>query len=177
MNEPDASAVRRPLSVLVTTFNEERNIADCLASVDWADEIVVVDSFSTDGTAAAARRADRFLQHAYESPARQKNWGLRQVRHRWVLILDADERATTELSAELRELLARLPELGDGPTAEGAVEASEEGQKEGNVALEVLQGDRTLVVHGWKREVRGRLAWLEWAGRGRGAHVSAVLSA
>jgi len=106
-----ATSDRLPLTALVTTFNEETNIGACLESVGWADELLVVDSFSSDDTCReAAHHTDRILQHPYESPARQKNWALAQARHRWVLILDADERATAELRAEICALLARGPE-------------------------------------------------------------------
>ena len=101
---------KAPLSVIVTTFNEEANIAPCLRSARWADEILVIDSGSTDGTVEAARPlAGRILEHAYESPARQKNWAIPQARHPWVLILDADERITPELEEEIRALLAAGP--------------------------------------------------------------------
>lgn len=99
---------RLPVSVLITTFNEERNLRDCLASVAWADEQVVVDSFSSDRTVAIASAAGATVrQRAYVNPADQKNWAIPQCLHRWVLILDADERVLPELSAEIQELLGR----------------------------------------------------------------------
>jgi glycosyltransferase involved in cell wall biosynthesis len=95
-----------PLSVLIPTRNEEANLGDCLAGVAFADEIVVVDSGSTDGTESVARAAGaRFLVHPFESHARQKNWGLDQVRNPWVLILDADERVPADLAEEVRRVL------------------------------------------------------------------------
>jgi len=98
---------REPLSVLVTTKNEERAIRACLESVRWAEEVVVVDSGSTDGTLPIARSiADRVLDHAYESPAAQKNWALPQLTHRWTLILDADERVPPPLRREIESVLA-----------------------------------------------------------------------
>jgi len=106
--------VREPLSALVTTKNEERTIRACLESIRWADEVVVVDSGSTDGTVAIARSiADRVLEHEYESPAAQKNWALRELRHSWTLILDADERVTPELKREIESVLAD-PSRSDG---------------------------------------------------------------
>jgi glycosyltransferase involved in cell wall biosynthesis len=108
------SAVRAPLSVLVTTFNEEDTLAPCLAGVSWAEEILVVDSGSTDRTLEIARaHGARILEHPYESPARQKNWALPQCAHEWVLILDADERVPEDLADEIRSLLARGP-VSDG---------------------------------------------------------------
>jgi len=102
---------RVPLSVLVTTQNEARNLPDCLESVRWADEILVVDSASTDATAEIATGfGARVFTHTYESAARQKNWALPLVRSPWVLILDADERVSPELAAEIQRVLA-----ADGP--------------------------------------------------------------
>ncbi|MFQ5718687.1 MAG: glycosyltransferase family 2 protein [Acidobacteriota bacterium] len=106
----DRPSTAVPITALVTTHDEEHNIDACLASLAWVDEILVVDSFSSDGTCeAASRHTDRILQHPYESPARQKNWGMSQARHPWILILDADERVTPELEAEVRELMAAGP--------------------------------------------------------------------
>ncbi len=105
---------REPLSALVTTKNEERTIRACLESLRWADEVVVVDSGSTDGTVAIARSiADRVLEHEYENPAAQKNWALGQLSHAWTLILDADERVTPELRREIEGVLAD-PSRSDG---------------------------------------------------------------
>jgi glycosyltransferase involved in cell wall biosynthesis len=104
-----------PLSVLVTTYNEAHNIGDCLEGVAWADEILVVDSGSTDGTREiAARHGARVVQHPYESAARQKNWAIPQLRNSWVLILDADERVTPGLAAEMQDCIA-----GNGAAADG----------------------------------------------------------
>lgn len=102
---------RSAVSVLVTTQNEAHNLADCLDSVRWADEVVVADSGSTDGTVELARRyGARVVSHPYESAARQKNWALPQLRHPWTLILDADERVSPDLATEIQAVLA-----ADGP--------------------------------------------------------------
>ena len=101
---------RERLSVIITTFNEDVNIADCIESVKWADEILVVDSFSTDRTVEIAQRLPvRLLQREYYGSAAQKNWALDRVEHGWVLIVDADERVTDELAAEILVLLTRAP--------------------------------------------------------------------
>jgi len=103
-----------PLSVIIPTFNEEENIEECLASVSFADEVMVVDSFSTDRTAEIARaRGARLIQHEYVNSATQKNWAIPQARHEWVLLVDADERVSLELAGEI-EVLFR-----DGPSATG----------------------------------------------------------
>ncbi len=97
----------QPLTVIITTFNEADNIAGVLASVDWADEIIVVDAFSTDNTAALAQQHPkvRLLQRAYTGPADQKNWAIPQAKHTWILLLDADERVTPELRQEIERWL------------------------------------------------------------------------
>lgn len=106
--------MREPLSVLVPMKNEAGNAKDCLESVRWADEVVVVDSGSVDGTLAVARSiADRVLEHEYVNSAAQKNWALPRLTHRWVLIVDADERVTPALRAEIESVLAS-PERADG---------------------------------------------------------------
>lgn len=98
------------LSVLVPTFNEEKRIRACLESVRFADEIVVVDSFSRDRTVEIATPlATRVLQHEYVNSATQKNWALPQLAHRWALIVDADERVSEPLREEIRGLLASGP--------------------------------------------------------------------
>lgn len=105
---------REPLSVIITTFNEERNIADCIESVLWADEIFMVDSFSSDRTMELASGYPITIkQREYYGSAAQKNWSLDRVQHDWVLILDADERTTPELAREILEILV------DGPDYKG----------------------------------------------------------
>lgn len=95
-----------PLSVIVPCFNEETVIGECLDSVRFADEIVVVDSFSTDRTVEIAHgKADRVLQHEFWSHGAQNNWAIPQARHDWVLVVDADERVTPGLAAEISEVL------------------------------------------------------------------------
>ena len=103
------------LSVLVPVFNEESNLEACLKSVrDIADEVFVVDSFSTDRTIEIANTfGARVVQHEYVNSAAQKNWAIPQCKHDWVFIIDADERMTPELRAEIKGLLERPggPEL------------------------------------------------------------------
>ena len=109
-----ATPDRVPVSVVITTFNEEVNIADCLRSVLWADEILVVDSFSTDRTLEYANEFPvEVLQREYFGSAAQKNWSLDKISNEWVLILDADERVTEPLAKEILKLLIK------GPSAKG----------------------------------------------------------
>jgi len=99
------------ITAIVTTFNEEQNIASCIESLEWCDEILVVDSFSTDRTAAIARGYPkvRFVQRTYYGSASQKNWAMDQVQNEWILIFDADERCTPALQREIVALLAADP--------------------------------------------------------------------
>ena len=93
------------LSVLILTLNEECNLTDCLNSVRWSDDIVVLDSFSSDQTVAIAREMGaRVVQRRFDNYAAQRNAGLNEVsyKHSWVLMLDADERVTPELCAEMQ---------------------------------------------------------------------------
>jgi glycosyltransferase involved in cell wall biosynthesis len=99
-----------PVSVLVPAKNEKVNIARCLESVRWAGEVVVVDSFSTDGTTElAAKMGARVVQFDYRPGGpKKKNWALRHVdfAHQWILILDADERVPPALAREIAEVIA-----------------------------------------------------------------------
>lgn len=84
--------MREPLSVVVTTFNNEDTLDACLASVGWADEIVVLDSGSTDATAEIARRHGARVQvQSFAGYSTQKQAAIDLARHRWVLLLDSDE--------------------------------------------------------------------------------------
>ncbi|QIX61124.1 glycosyltransferase family 2 protein [Hymenobacter sp. BT18] len=94
-----------PLSVVIITFNEEANIARCLEAVRAvADEVVVVDSFSTDATVEISRQwGARVVQHAFEGYVQQKNFATAQARYDHVLQLDADEVLTEELRQSIRQ--------------------------------------------------------------------------
>ena len=103
---------RKPekISVIIPCCNEEDRIEACLHSVTWADEILVVDSFSTDKTLDIARRyTDRILQHEYKYSAAQKNWAIPQAAHEWILLLDSDERITPALEQEIKTLMQSGP--------------------------------------------------------------------
>ena len=105
----------RKLSAIVTTYNEIRHIREVLESMRFADELIVVDSGSDDGTVEAARGiADEILYRQYDSPAKQKNWAIPQAKHDWILILDADERVTPELQKEVEQVLSRDEIQEDG---------------------------------------------------------------
>jgi glycosyltransferase involved in cell wall biosynthesis len=88
------------ISATIITLNEAAHLADALASVAWADEIVVVDSGSTDGTLDIAKRLATRVEHRdWEGYAAQKNHASSIARHDWVLSLDADERVSPALAA------------------------------------------------------------------------------
>jgi glycosyltransferase involved in cell wall biosynthesis len=102
--------MKMPISVIIITLNEEKNIGPCLESVkDLADEILVIDSGSTDKTLEiAARYTDKILNHEFVNFARQRNWAQDNLatRNEWILHLDADERISTELAQSFREILS-----------------------------------------------------------------------
>jgi (heptosyl)LPS beta-1,4-glucosyltransferase len=99
------------LTVTVITHNEAAHIAAALESVSWADEIIVVDSRSTDDTVAIARRqATRVDVREWPGYSAQKNYAADLASNDWILSIDADERVTPELASEIRTLLARGPD-------------------------------------------------------------------
>ncbi|MBI2933664.1 MAG: glycosyltransferase family 2 protein [Planctomycetes bacterium] len=94
------------ISAVVICGNEERNIGDCLDTVKWCDEIVVVDSLSADRTVEIARRyTDRVIQRPWPGYVAQKQFALEQAGGDWILSLDADERCTPELRDAIRRTL------------------------------------------------------------------------
>jgi len=97
------------LSVLIPTRNERRNIVDCIRSVSWCDEVVVVDSGSDDGTQELVQaNGARVVDFKWDGlHPKKKNWALENVpwKNEWVLILDADERIRPELAEEIRSAL------------------------------------------------------------------------
>jgi glycosyltransferase involved in cell wall biosynthesis len=104
--------MRQKLSLIITCKDERSNIGPCIDSAATiADEILVADSGSTDGTLEYVRaRGDcRVIERDYHTAGHFKNWAIPQAAHSWVLVLDADERATPELVQEIHELLANEP--------------------------------------------------------------------
>lgn len=100
-------APRPPLSAVIITRNAARHLGACLESLAFADEVVVVDCGSTDGTQAlAAERGARVVDKAWLGYGRQKQFAVEQARHDWVLCVDADERVSPELAASIAEALA-----------------------------------------------------------------------
>jgi glycosyltransferase involved in cell wall biosynthesis len=109
------SDAKLPISAVVICFNESRKIADCLRSLQWAEDLVVVDSLSTDGTPDIARQ---FTPRVYSQPwlghVKQKNYACSLAQHDWVLSVDADEEVTPELRDEIFRLFQRPEGLVNG---------------------------------------------------------------
>lgn len=94
------------LTAIIPTGNEIHNIEAVIDSVSFADEILVVDSYSTDGTyEKALELATKVIRRNYEYSASQKNWAIPQAQHEWILLVDADERVTPELKVEIITIL------------------------------------------------------------------------
>jgi len=112
------AVARVPISAVVLTYNEEDNLPACLESLSaWVGEIFIVDSGSTDATLAIAERhGAKVVHHAFESHTRQWRWALESLpcAYEWVLGLDADQRVTPELRAELERLFAEGPAGPEG---------------------------------------------------------------
>jgi glycosyltransferase involved in cell wall biosynthesis len=98
-----------PISVFILTRNEVANIAACLQSVAWADEVFVIDSLSTDGTVEVAQSMGaQIYAHPFEGYPQQRNWALDNLpfSHDWILMLDADERIPQALAEEISQVVA-----------------------------------------------------------------------
>jgi glycosyltransferase involved in cell wall biosynthesis len=99
-----------PISVLLPTFNSAKIVEGTLESVRWADEILVVDSYSTDNTLDICRRyGARIIQHEYINSAKQKNWAAPQCRNEWVLQIDTDEVLEPGLRDEIERAVNEAP--------------------------------------------------------------------
>jgi len=100
------------VSILILTYNEERNLPECLDSVQWSDDIVVLDSFSTDLTRdICKRRRVRFYLRPFDDYSHQRNWAIEHIpfRYPWVFSLDADERITPALRDEIIAVAGSAP--------------------------------------------------------------------
>ena len=94
------------LSVVVLTKNEESCIGQCLESVKWADEIIVVDDESTDKTVEIVKKYDcKIFFRKMDIEGKHRNWAYAQARNQWVLSLDADETVTPELKVEIEQAI------------------------------------------------------------------------
>jgi len=92
------------ISAIIPTLNEEIHIADAIKSLDFADEIIVIDSFSTDKTLEIAEKLNvKIIKRKFDDFSSQKNFAISQAKHSWIYILDADERVTSEVKKEILE--------------------------------------------------------------------------
>jgi glycosyltransferase involved in cell wall biosynthesis len=102
---------RPPISVLLPTYNCAETVGATLESVQWVDEILVVDSYSTDSTLEICKKyGARIIQHEYINSAKQKNWALPQCQHQWVLEIDSDEELEPGLRDEIEQAAWDAPE-------------------------------------------------------------------
>ena len=99
------SGPSKNISVLIITLNEEVHMYELLSDLDFADEVIVVDSFSTDRTKAISEsfKNVKFLENRFENYTSQRNFAIDQARNNWILFIDADERLTPALKAEILE--------------------------------------------------------------------------
>ena len=100
------------VSVMIFTLDEELHLPSCLSSLTWCDDVIIIDSFSTDRSESICREhGARFFQNKFEGFGTQRNWALDHCnpKHEWILILDADERVPPELARELAEVATTTP--------------------------------------------------------------------
>lgn len=98
-----------PISLLILTLNEHENLSECLAALGFTDDVVVLDSLSSDGTVTLARELGaRVVQRPFDNWASHQNWAMENIvfKHPWVFYLDADERMTPELRSEIEAIAA-----------------------------------------------------------------------
>ncbi len=110
--------MKNPISAIILTYNEELNIEACLKSIfGWADEIFIVDCYSTDKTLEIAKKYGvKIFQHPFENQAIQFNWALDNldIKNEWIIRLDSDEYLTDELKHEITETLKNTPDGVNG---------------------------------------------------------------
>ncbi len=96
------------LSVLIHTYNNRKIINRCLESIEWADEIIICDSFSSDDTVKICKRYTKNIYYyGHKYSADQKNWTISKCSYEWIFHIDSDEVATPELGSEIRRILAQ----------------------------------------------------------------------
>ena len=101
------------IAALIITHNEEKNIRECLESINWCDEIVLVDSYSEDGTIDIARQyTNKVYLREFDNFASQRNYALEKIESEWVLVIDADERVSGELRKEIINKIADSEHVG-----------------------------------------------------------------
>lgn len=102
-----------PITAIIPSYNEAHNIVEVLKSVNFCDEVILVDSNSTDNTVELAQPYfDKLLTREYIHSASQKNWAIPQATNEWILLVDADERVTPALKEEIIQLIPNLDTNG-----------------------------------------------------------------
>lgn len=101
------------ISVLIITLNEEVHMYELLSDLEFADEVIVIDSMSTDNTKSICESFSnvRFLENKFENYTSQRNFAIDQAKNNWILFIDADERLTPALKAEIIETVSRQQEV------------------------------------------------------------------
>lgn len=102
------------ISAVVLTKNEKENIKECLLSLRWSDEVIVIDDYSTDGTKEIARKlgAKVFQRQLDNDFAAQRNFGLKKAKGDWILFIDADERVSPQLAQEIKKKIKKTDRNG-----------------------------------------------------------------
>ncbi len=104
-----------PVSIAIIAQNEENNIEECLKSVQWGDEIILIDGGSTDRTVEFAKMLGaRVIHNPWPGHIEQKNFAIDQCKNEWIFSLDADERVSPELLNEITKVFTEKTELADG---------------------------------------------------------------
>jgi len=94
------------ITAIIPTLNEEINIEQAIKSVDFADEIIVIDSYSTDDTVLLANKHNvKVIMREFDDYSSQKNYAIEKAKHNWIYVLDADERVTPLLKKEIKEVV------------------------------------------------------------------------
>lgn len=97
---------KEKVTAIIPTLNEETYIEDAIRSVSFADEILIIDSFSTDQTIALAKKHDvKIIQRVFDDFSSQKNFAIEKAKYNWIYVLDADERVSNELKNEIHNTL------------------------------------------------------------------------
>ncbi len=99
---------KEKITAIIPTFNEERHMEEAIKSVSFANEIIVIDSFSTDQTIPLAKKHNvRILQRVFDDFSSQKNYAIEKAKYNWIYVLDADERVSKDLRKEILDTLEK----------------------------------------------------------------------
>jgi len=161
------------LSVIILTYNEEKNIEKCLKSLyEWVEEIFIIDSYSTDKTLEISKRyTNKIYQHPFKNHAEQFNWALDNLalKGRWIMRLDADESVTPELKDELIGKLSNLSCIINGLYVKRRVYFMGKWIKHGDLyprwPLRIFRKDKAKIEERWMDEhiklIEGKVFYLK----------------